>query len=283
MNNNNVNPGKELRNFLKSLYPLDSFARSSAADLLGDKNNKLSFIHYIDHDIKAEGEFLILLHESIINYLARRFINTAEYLRRKLSKNSEDDAISINFINELRVYITENTRLRKQDYEKLLILLERCLDAKDKNLKTSIKKRIKERDGKLEMRCYICGESLSTNDNKDEIMIDHIFPRSMGGATEEYNLKVSCRYCNKAKKNYIDSSDFHYEKICLITDKDDNSFKSELEKEYKIAILSKNKYGCKICGKLASEVGKLNFGRLNTNDSWHFLNIDSYCDDHAPK
>lgn len=118
---------------------------------------------------------------------------------------------------------------------------------------------------------------------EEEIHTDHIFPRTMGGATAEFNLKVACKSCNESKSEYIDSTDFHYEQICFASEKNTESFNVELERKYKIAIWAKSQYSCSICGKPAVEVGRLDFGRINLNDSWHFLNIEAYCSDHTPE
>jgi hypothetical protein len=45
--------------------------------------------------------------------------------------------------------------------------------------------------------CQICGRALK----EDEIEIDHIIPFSKGGPTEESNLRVLCKGCNREKKD----------------------------------------------------------------------------------
>jgi hypothetical protein len=54
-----------------------------------------------------------------------------------------------------------------------------------------------------------------------------------------------------------------------------------MTREYEIALWAKSNFKCKICGKPASNVGKLKLSRINLDDSWHFLNIDAYCEQHA--
>ncbi|AFZ60199.1 HNH endonuclease [Anabaena cylindrica FACHB-243] len=277
-----TNPGQQLRDLLKRIYPLDSENTNSSEDN--------SFVSRIDNALIAEGNFSNLVYESSINYLLRRLINTAEYLRRKY----ESDVFPPEkFLFELRRFITENTHIEVDKVEIILSLLKLCIDAKDKQLKPSRKKRIfKNAKEKDELCCYICGNALNvervsiTEDkelkNREEVEVEHIWPKTMGGATEDFNLKLSCSYCNKAKKKYIDATDFHYEQMCLVSDKNDQNFSSEFEKEYRIAISAKSNYSCSVCGKPALTVGPLNFARLNPDDSWHFLNIAVYCDEHTP-
>lgn len=280
-----TNPGQQLRDLLKRIYPLDSENTNSSEDN--------SFISRIDNALIAEGNFSNLVYESSINYLLRRLINTAEYLRRKY----ESDVFPPEkFLFELRRFIIENTHIKSDEVEKILSLLKLCVEAKRKKLKTSRKNRIiKNARLNSELCCYICGSSLedvpeeevTTSEelqNKEKIQqVEHIWPRTMGGATEDFNLKLSCPHCNNAKKDYIDAADFHYEQMCLVSDKNDQNFSSEFEKEYRIAISAKSNYSCSVCGKPALTVGPLNFGRLNPDDSWHFLNIEVYCDEHSPE
>lgn len=52
--------------------------------------------------------------------------------------------------------------------------------------------RIVRRDNQT---CQICGRPLKV----DEIEIDHVIPYSLGGPTDESNLRVVCRSCNRKK------------------------------------------------------------------------------------
>lgn len=284
-----LNPGQELQNFLKTLIPLDS--------LDDGFNESSSFITRLDSIMMAGGEFSQLVYNSCINYLVRRLITTAEYLKRKCSSDEFGlDQYPERLIEELRSFILEFTEIRGSDCEKLLILLQLCLEERTKTLKKPMKRRIRERDEiNHELRCYICGISLSLSNfdegeqhetektKKLEIQVDHVFPQALGGKTQEFNLKVCCNYCNQTKQDYLDSSDFHYEEICLVQDQNDKKFDVEFKKEYKIAVWSKSKYACTSCGQPASVIGRLNFARNNPKDSWHFLNISAYCDEHNPQ
>jgi 5-methylcytosine-specific restriction endonuclease McrA len=125
-----------------------------------------------------------------------------------------------------------------------------------------------------ELFCYICGKSLTN----EEAEIEHMWPKAMGGTEKDHNLKVSCKHCNKYKQDYIDASDFHYEEICIAQEEGENSFSGNFKRLYKIALWAKNNYSCILCGTTAESVGRLKFVRKNSRDSWHFLNIDAYCE-----
>ena len=56
------------------------------------------------------------------------------------------------------------------------------------------RRRVFERDGH---KCVSCGSF-------DELTIDHIIPRSLGGTNAELNLQTLCFACNGAKANRLD-------------------------------------------------------------------------------
>ncbi len=47
--------------------------------------------------------------------------------------------------------------------------------------------------------CYMCGRRLAIED----ITIDHVVPRSLGGNDEDSNLKVACEPCNNRKDDRL--------------------------------------------------------------------------------
>lgn len=265
-----INPGHQLQLFLKELFP-------------PDPKSETSFISKIDAFLIAEGDFAEVAYNSCINYLVRRFINTAEYIKRSCEKDglSEPDR---RFIVKLRSFISDDTHILEKHTEKLLAILIECLNVRKKDPSKKTKRRIlKSAKSKHELYCYICGVVLDL-DQEDQLssagVVDHVWPSSLGGKNEDFNLKVCCSNCNESKANYIDATDFHYEEICLISNKHDDSFSTELRRNYEVALWAKNKFKCTICDKPASQIGKLEFGRRNQNDSWHYLNIDAYCEKH---
>lgn len=48
-------------------------------------------------------------------------------------------------------------------------------------------------------KCFFCSKSLKY----DKVTIDHYLPKSMGGTDEVFNLVISCKTCNRVKKNII--------------------------------------------------------------------------------
>lgn len=282
INDLDTNPGRQLQLLLKEIYPPDS-------------NSKMTFISKIDNAVKAEGKLEELIYDSTINYLVRRLITFADYLNRRYDHRPENE-----YIGYLRKFIRDETELPQKHIEKILILLMECVKIKKKRPTDMTLKRIRRVARTKGESCYICGGSLefatisevSNSDNLSDIEkttsfraaeVDHIWPNAMGGINDDTNLRVSCMRCNKIKMDFIDASDFHYEEISLVSQKGDTHFSNELSHKYKVALWARSNYCCIICGKPATYVGELQFGRRNPNDSWHFLNIDAYCEQHVPE
>lgn len=251
-------PGRRLRDLLRTIYPLE---------------NTDSFVSKIDHALNAEGDLVSYSYESLINYMTRRFINTAEYIRRKFKKDERG------FLLELKSFVRNNTRIPRNQVDRVTELLRQCSEAvNDSITEGEVRDSIRQArdDGML---CYICGCKLEFLD-RDSLSFaeaEHHWPHQMGGINEKTNVKAACRRCNRDKKNYIDSSDYHFEHISLKTEQDDDSFSSEFRREYRIAVWAKNDFCCMNCGQPASRVGELVFTRREPSDIWHFLNIEAYC------
>jgi hypothetical protein len=62
-------------------------------------------------------------------------------------------------------------------------------------------------------KCALCRRNLK----REEATIDHIFPRSLGGAVNvRQNLRVACMRCNSSRGRQIDPQDF--DKGCVSPD-----------------------------------------------------------------
>jgi hypothetical protein len=258
-------PGQQLQLFLQELYPPD----------LSDKD---TFANRIDEALYADGELSKLLYKSTINYMLRRLINTAEFIRRSCETEEK-------FIGKLRDYIKDQLKIPGGKIEKLHTLLRECLKLKNKDVTPMKKKNLKKDAKNQNDKCYLCGCELDfdySNKEKNDFApeVEHIWPKTMGGISESENLKICCSKCNRSKQYYIDYSDFHYEEIALVSDESESHFSTEMKRVYELALWSKSGFKCLTCQKPASYVGKLKFKRRNSDDSWHFLNIDSYCDLH---
>jgi len=265
MNISQLNPGIQLKYFFEKLL-------SSEVANEFNSQNELDFISRIDFLLNSEGEFYDLVYESVVYYLVRRFVNTAELLRRTYQT---DDYPADFFVEKLREFLQFNISLQSDDYvEELLAILQLCVSERSKNRKSVKKQYLKNTyPGQDEFSCYICGDSLTS----DQLEIEHEWPKSMGGSYAFDNLRIACSNCNEVKKGFIGGSDFHYEHISLSLDENSQHFNSEFQRIFKVALCSRSNYKCVVCGEPTEKVGRLNFVRKNQSDSWHFLNINTVC------
>ncbi len=263
------NPGRRLQALLQEIYPFDN-------------SGSKSFVTEIDYAIVAEGEFARLLYQSSINYLIRRLITSAEYLKRKYASYPEGRDIE-----EIRAFLRDFTRIPNSQSEKIFTVLMECLKSRKRKIPQKQKDDIRREARIRGEKCYICGCEIDferANESQfNAFTLDHIWPRKMGGKSSLDNLKVACKRCNENKADNIDASDFHYEEICLVTDKVDKNFNTEFKKGYKIAVSAKSEFKCVVCGQPVERVGELYFARREPSDNWHFLNIDAYCSEHTPE
>lgn len=266
-----INPGEELASFLKQLYP--------------SPPSKINvFLQKMDYDLMADGELVDLLYRSCINYAVRRLITTAEHFRRDYPP---DQYGSSRYQIELRKHLRDYTRYRDRVIDKLVKLLVKCLRAMDQAPTAHQKRKIRRQAAQNSLSCYICGRELDYDKHSREhnsATVDHIWPRSIGGLSNDDNLRIACHDCNaNLKKDYIDDSDYHYEEIALVSASYAEYREQEKSKQYEVAVFAKSQSECSVCGQPAHRVGDLYIDRKEPSDSWHFLNLAAYCFEHKPK
>lgn len=263
-----ISPGQQLQILLKQIYSPD-------AEAMG------SFVSKVDDALIAEGDLEQLVYDSTINYVLRRLITTAEFLKRSVEKNNLPES---RFIYKLRAFLTSHMHIPTDKVEYILALLILCTKVSRKTPTPKMLSRIRKsaagRGG--QMSCYICG--IAVQDSRqgvyDSAEVEHLWSNAMGGSNEDFNLKISCFRCNQSKASFIDASDYHYEEMSLVSHKGDEHFSTEMRRDYEVALWAKNDFKCMRCQKPAPIVGKLDFGRRNLDDSWHFLNVGVYCREH---
>ncbi len=264
-----INPGQKLQEILKEAFPFDA-------------GESQSFVGRFDRALKAEGEFALYVYESSINHMVRRLITGAKFVRRQC-KNEGREADEGYLVNQIRKFVNSNVVLPKNRTELVVIFLLASINLKRRETKGVAEHLRRNSGGRPIETCYICGKSLDfhSKDQHDSVEVEHIWPNTFGGQSREFNYKLACHACNQVKKDAIDAADFHYEHICVDANKEDNSFNNQMKREFKMALWAKCQYSCNKCKAPASEVGELCLCRKEPTDSWHFFNIDAYCQRHA--
>lgn len=67
-----------------------------------------------------------------------------------------------------------------------------------------LKEWLRVRDGD---KCYLCGEYLDEKAiHEDMITVDHVYPVSLGGSNDDWNLRLCHSDCNQVKAACIDTA-----------------------------------------------------------------------------
>lgn len=261
-------PGRALRELLCEILPYGQ--GGSATDSVASSPDA------IDMFLRADGRLARLLYASTINYVLRRLINVAFYFDRQAAEYMQDRSF---MVNQLRLFLSTHTTLSDRSTERATGLLVQVVRVASRDVPRNYKEAVRRKAVDAGKRCYICGCGLTLNKGaRSDAVVEHVWPRAMGGGNAPENLRVSCADCSEKKKDYIDASDFHYEMIALkSTGPDDRSFWTDLCSVHRIAIWLNGDCRCAHCGKLAEDVGELAFRRKTADDSWHFLNIEPIC------
>jgi hypothetical protein len=256
-----INPGRVLYDLLCNIVPHD---------------NSTPVLAEIDAIFKDNGRFSTLSYESAIGYAFRRLLTYAIFMSRREKTQGENE-----LLDYLRGYLTSETNFPNEYHEKICILLVECIKAREKRVSNSMRKEMLQPVQTNGALCYICGCELTLSEGqRNTAIIEHIWPRAMGGSSTKDNLSISCMDCSEKKNDYVNYFDYHYEKISMISHIEEKNFNSDFNSTYRIAVWTKNLFKCGLCGKPSTEVGKLDFSRINSNDHWHFLNIITKCCNH---
>lgn len=261
------NPGRVVRDLLLQLFPSQS----------GDTEETGDFLRSLDDALLADGELVKAVYNSVINYAARRLIKMAQYKHRRYSG---DDSYPGESLDRIRSFLSHNTAIDVAFQNKLSILLYTAA-REHRHKAKALKEHIFNRSKRLGARCYICGRDLSFDDSAGHLFaqVEHLWPVTMGGSNVESNMKLACKSCNNVKANYVDAYDFHFEHFISQLEEEDVSFNKEFNWEFKVANYLRAGCQCAECGR-SSDDGELKLLRLNTNDCWHYLNIQPYCHEH---
>jgi len=262
------------------LYPLHELKALLKEEYFDDKK---SYLNQADRDFNADGQINDLFYGSFINFLIRRLITATIYIHKKYAPLG-DGRIK----GELRSYIQYYTAFNGQKKDKLVDILFRCVEASFDDFNKDDKKAAKFQAKKHDWKCFACGCELDLDDEQVDNYAtnDHNWPKGFGGLSELGNLRLLCKPCNNQfKKDYIDVSDYHYEEIALrhLTYADFEKEEKKYNRRFEFVVLAKSNFSCVGCKLPAYKVGELKMGRLETDDSWHFLNLGAYCNNCNPE
>lgn len=141
-------------------------------------------------------------------------IQQYDYIERKWNETDEN-ILNIFFSNNFDLFETliqneirkqlkqrkkeENVKLGTENIKKLtLSQLANRFPIEAREIKTKIFKKSIDKNG-----CYTCNICGKKSKSRAAFEIDHIKPMNEGGLTEEKNLQILCRHCNRVKGDKI--------------------------------------------------------------------------------
>ncbi len=230
-----------------------------------------------DFDIDDLEHFLL---ESTTLMLLRRLIRTAQwYIKIYVDRLIAEDKYN-------KHYLLGTFGFNYDERRALSKLVFKSIDASRKIIPTALLKQIRDRASILNTKCEISGCDIDYNsvDAHNCFTLDHIWPQSLGGVSEEWNLRVSCKSCNQNRQNMATASDIHYEHFHIRSvwspDKE-SSFWNELTWSFRIAALIQANFKCQMCGDSVTNMkGGLDFFTINNDENYNIFNIKVVCGKH---
>ena len=110
------------------------------------------------------------------------------------STDLEESEETIDDVKDIQIANLANLEVILVDLIYNLVLLSPSAFSQSRNITPERKKEVKKRDK------YICQETFK----EEELQVDHIFPHSLGGSNQVYNLMAICKECNQDKNNRLD-------------------------------------------------------------------------------
>ena len=229
-----INPGEELYNWLVQRYQEKS----------GD-NRANSWMLAIARDFSMDelGDYLF---KSTVYMVLRRLLASAAWYEELY----QDDTVVTSLFE--KDYLLGVFGFGPEDRKYLRRIVFSAYDASKKNIAPNTMKTIRDWASATNQRCHISGCVIDYAEHDPNLAhrrftLDHIWPRSLGGVSEEWNLRVACKSCNQIRQNTVDESDAHYEHFHVKVPDSSPSFLKELHWSFRIAALAAANHQCQMC------------------------------------
>ena len=242
-----------------------------------------SWIARISYDFDMP-DFESILFKSTALMLTRRFINNAAWYIKRFP--GDRLAVIDRFEKE---YLRGSLGLEIEDRRILQKLIFDAQKASESKISESTSNKMYEAALRTKQRCKLCGNPIDftlMRTHWEAFSLDHIWPKSLGGESEEWNLQVSHQSCNTGRINIANESDVHYEHFnvkSISTDDKNESFWSEFNNQFRLAALMKAEFRCEVCNESESidrMDGTYHFSLKNRNENYNLFNVQITCDKH---
>ncbi|WP_140787439.1 HNH endonuclease [Myxococcus xanthus] len=258
--NHALTPGEQLHRWLVTRYPITPRKENLWIDTIASDFNL--------HSLEAT------IHQSTTLMLLRRLITNAEWYRRQHLEKFET-----RFEND---YLRHHLSFPPQEARAVSNLTFKALEASKQNIPLSTIKKIKTKGEQRNTHCELCGEHInyhSSNPNDDSrFSLDHIWPRSLGGHSDESNLRITHIKCNSFRQDYASAADTHYEHLHVKVPEGDPSFLLEANRMFRLAINYQSGFQCSRCERPLSRLPDgLRLEVRSRHESHNFFNSMAIC------
>ena len=224
--------------------------------------------------------------QNIIGDIVFRFLlASAKKIRSECTASNFDDELDRFIVRKTRLSGAMAINLRK--YLKLAVLA-----SEEERPKSERKDRIKKKQ-KLK-NCYLCSKAID-----DELVLDHVWPRSAGGGNGKSNLRIAHASCEAVKADIALSGDVAVGRFAFVSlprtlgdDRQeswwpinvasDDDFRSLLDDirgtQMKIALLGRQAFRCFRCEKPFQDSESCTVAKRNHDEPWWFPNVVALCD-----
>lgn len=164
--------------------------------------------------------------------LAGRVVAAGTFLAKKY------DISSPLFESEYRQFLNDYLLIPPQEMAKFQRLSTAAVKASFEEISASVRSRVTRSSKESGGRCYMCGVPLIFNDDNSHkaFTLDHLWPRSYGGNSEQENLLPACLSCNSNKKKNFASWAMPSIQALILGPKEASHRLQEIEGSYKFAL-----------------------------------------------
>lgn len=261
-----LSPGEKL-----FIWILDRYKKLKAGDS--------SWITRISQDFDLEDLEKYLLRSTSFMLLRKLIWNALFYINTYVDLDQSRQCFD-------RDYLVRCLGFNSQERREILKMTFDCVAERNRDISNGLLNRLKAEAKLTGSRCSLCGREINyeANGEYNSFSLDHIWPRSLGGNSDEWNLRTSCKQCNDKRQNLADSCDVHYEHfhISVMDDSEDKTnFKKEFEWKYRFAALFKSDLKCEMCGVPISQAGgEFDFIPIRTEEIINMFNVKTVCSKH---
>ena len=186
-----------------------------------------------------------------------------------------------------RDYLGDVLAIKRHERPQLVKLVFDAAIASQKVIPRRLRRSLEKHATDRNQRCEIggCIINYSFVDTPDSLSLDHIWPRALGGESEQWNLRVACLSCNSQRKDLVDFTDVHYEHLHAQSDaviKNPYMLGTETSNALLFAALMRAKNMCERCGTPVNTMdGKVLYGRRQYGENYNLFNIEVLCPQHG--